>query len=86
MSIAYKTNKINEKTEEEVKEVDYSILMTSYNYEVFKQAKDSFFPIIKALGNKNVENNVLEELIDNWKKRIIEVNSAYIEYYKKIKS
>ena len=77
--------KINEKIEE-IKEVDYSIFMTSYNYEVFKQAKDTFLSIIKALGDKKVENNVLEELIDNWKKRIIEVNSAYIEYYKKIKS
>lgn len=62
----------------------FNIFMSSYNYEVFNQAKDTFFPIVKALGDKRVENNVLEELIDNWKKRILEVNSGYIEYHKKI--
>lgn len=63
----------------------FNIFMSSYNYEVFNKAKETFFPIVKALGDNRVENNVLEELIDNWKKRIIEVNSAYIEYNKKTK-
>jgi len=61
----------------------FNIFMSSYNYEVFNKAKETFFPIVKALGDNRVENKILEELIDNWKKRIIEVNSAYIEYNKK---
>lgn len=65
---------------------NFNIFMSSYNFEVFNKAKETFFPIVKALGDNRVENNVLEELIDNWKKRIIEVNSAYIEYNKKTKS
>jgi len=64
---------------------NFNIFMSSYNFEVFNKAKETFFPIVKALGDNRVENNVLEELIDNWKKRVIEVNSAYIEYNKKTK-
>lgn len=63
----------------------FNIYMSSYNYEVFNRAKETFFPIVKALGDKRVENNLLEELIDNWKNQIIEVNSAYIEYIKRTK-
>lgn len=65
---------------------NFNIFMSSYNYEVFNKTKEYFFPIVKALGDNRVENNVLEELIDKWKNRIIEVNSAYIEYNKKTKS
>lgn len=63
----------------------FNIFMSSYNYEVFNKTKENFFPIVKALGDNRVENKVLEELIDNWKNRVIEVNSAYIEYNKKTK-
>ncbi len=64
----------------------FNIFMSSYNFEVFNKAKETFFPIVKALGDNRVENKVLEELIDNWKNRVIEVNNAYIEYNKKTKS